>query len=109
MPGSKKTNTAEKANEFFPSFFTTLGRYTPALKLFFASNEDEALSKIKMKKEGMPEQSDNLNHNNLPELDSRIGMNENAELLTKKGVNFYWTRESHPVLPIFTRGDIVNC
>lgn len=36
-----------------------------------------------MKKEEMPEESDNLNHNNLPELDNRIGMNENTELLTK--------------------------
>lgn len=39
----------------------------------------------------MPEQSDNLNHDNLPELGSRIAMNENAELLTKKKVNLYWT------------------
>lgn len=62
-----------------------------------------------MKKEGMPEQRDNLNHNNLPELDSRTGMNENAELLTKKKSIFIGHLESHPVLPIFTRGDVVNC
>lgn len=30
----------------------------------------------------MPEQMDKLNQNNLPELNSRIGKNENAELLT---------------------------
>lgn len=62
----------------------------------------------------MPEQSDNLNHNNLSELDSIIGMNENAELLTNKQTNkqksvFIGHLESDPVLPIFTRGDVGNC
>jgi len=42
-----------------------------------------------MKKKGMPEQSDNLNHSNLPELNCRIGMNENTELLTKQKVSLY--------------------
>lgn len=47
-----------------------------------------------MTKEGMPEQSDNLNQNNLPEPDSRSGMNEIAELLTIIIIilfHLYWT------------------
>lgn len=64
-----------------------------------------------MKKEGMPEQSDNLNHDNLPELGSRIAMNENTELLTKKKKKSIYIGhlESQPVLPIFTGADFVNC
>lgn len=49
-----------------------------------------------MTKERVPEQSDNLNQNNLPEPDSRNEMNEIAELLTIIIIiiilfDLYWT------------------